>query len=155
VAASVVPTREAGPGATTRTIKIGVVGAGYWGPNLVRNFAALPNAELSMICDLDPTRLHTIGEQYPDVALTTSYADLLESDVDAIAVATPVQTHYRLVQQALLAGKHVLVEKPLTANVPEAAELVALAEERGDVVALPAILSKAERRAGGTVQPEL
>jgi predicted dehydrogenase len=108
-----------------------VVGAGYWGPNLIRNFAALPEATLAMICDLDPKRLHAVGEQYPDVALTTNYQDLLDSDVDAIAIATPVKTHYALVKQALLAGKHVLVEKPLTANVRQAAELVALAKAQG------------------------
>jgi predicted dehydrogenase len=84
-----------------------------------------------MICDLDPKRLHAVGEQYPDVALTTNYQDLLDSDVDAIAIATPVKTHYALVKQALLAGKHVLVEKPLTANVRQAAELVALAKAQG------------------------
>src|SRR5690242_3802944 len=130
VAANVVPAQHNPTQTTSRTVRIGVVGAGYWGPNLIRNFAGLPNVALTMICDLDPRRLHAVGEQYPDVALTTSYEDLLESDVDAIAVATPVKTHYCLVKKALLAGKHVLVEKPLTANVREAAELVALAEER-------------------------
>jgi predicted dehydrogenase len=131
VAASVGPNQQAPKNTKSRTVRVGVVGAGYWGPNLIRNFAALPDAALTMICDLDPTRLHAVGEQYPDVALTTNYQDLLDSDVDAIAIATPVKTHYTLVKQALLAGKHVLVEKPLTANVRQAAELVALAEEQG------------------------
>ena len=110
--------------------RVGVVGAGYWGPKVIRNLAALPHADLRVVCDLDPTRLAAIGEQYPQVELTTDYAALLASDVEAIAIATPVNTHYELVRQALLAGKHVLVEKPLTANVREAARLVALAEER-------------------------
>ncbi|HEY7066712.1 MAG TPA: Gfo/Idh/MocA family oxidoreductase [Chloroflexota bacterium] len=131
VAGNVVPTQHDTTATTNRTVRIGVVGAGYWGPNLIRNFAALPNVALAMICDLDPRRLHAVGEQYPDVALTTSYQDLLESDVDAIAIATPVKTHYELVKKALLAGKHVLVEKPLTADVRQAAKLLALAEERG------------------------
>jgi predicted dehydrogenase len=107
------------------------VGAGYWGPKLIRNFAALPEAELCAVCDLDPTRLQQVGEQYPDVELTTDYGAMLAGAVEAIAIATPVNTHYALVKQALLAGKHVIVEKPLTANVRQAAELVALAEERG------------------------
>src|SRR5687768_49681 len=77
-----------------------------------------------------PRDWRAIGEQYPQVELTTDYAALLASDVEAIASATPVNTQYELVRQALLAGKHVLVEKPLTANVREAARLVALAEER-------------------------
>jgi predicted dehydrogenase len=131
VAANVGPSQQTSKNRKSRTVRVGVVGAGYWGPNLIRNFAALPNAALTMICDLDPRRLHAVGEQYPDVALTTNYQDLLDSDVDAIAIATPVKTHYALVKQALLAGKHVLVEKPLTANVRQAAELVALAEEQG------------------------
>jgi predicted dehydrogenase len=131
VAANVVPSQQTPTQPASRTIQVGVVGAGYWGPNLIRNFAALPEATLAMICDLDPKRLHAVGEQYPDVALTTNYQDLLDSDVDAIAIATPVKTHYALVKQALLAGKHVLVEKPLTANVRQAAELVALAKAQG------------------------
>ncbi|HZS01071.1 MAG TPA: Gfo/Idh/MocA family oxidoreductase, partial [Chloroflexota bacterium] len=116
------------PGERTR---IGVVGAGYWGPKLIRNFAALLEAELVAVCDLDPSRLQEVGKQYPDVQLTTDYAALLAGPAAAVAIATPVNTHYTLVKQALLAGKHVLVEKPLTARVREAAELVALAEERG------------------------
>ncbi|HLH23180.1 MAG TPA: Gfo/Idh/MocA family oxidoreductase [Chloroflexota bacterium] len=130
VAANVVPSQALPPQPATRTVRVGVVGAGYWGPNLIRNFAALPDVALAMICDLDPKRLHAVGEHYPDVALTTNYQDLLDSDLDAIAIATPVKTHYSLVKQALLAGKHVLVEKPLTANVRQAAELVSLAAER-------------------------
>jgi predicted dehydrogenase len=130
VAANVVPAEQTPARPTSRTVRVGVVGAGYWGPNLIRNFAALPDVALAMICDLDPKRLQAVGEQHPDAALTTNNQDLLDSDLDAIAIATPVKTHYRLVKQALLAGKHVLVEKPLTANVRQAAELVALAEER-------------------------
>jgi predicted dehydrogenase len=118
------------PTPTWRT-RVGIVGAGYWGPKLVRNFAALPEAELYAVCDLDPTRLQEVGEQYPDVQVTTDYAGMLAGAVEAVAIATPVNTHYPLVKMALQAGKHVIVEKPLTTNVPQAAELVALAEARG------------------------
>ncbi len=117
--------------AAGRPARVGVVGAGHWGPNLIRNFATLPQSELAMVCDVEAARLPLVAERYPDVALTTEYQAMLRADVDAIAVATPVRTHYGLVKQALLAGKHVLVEKPLTANVREAAEVVAIAEQRG------------------------
>jgi predicted dehydrogenase len=117
--------------ASPERTRVGVVGAGYWGPKLIRNFGALPEAELFAVCDLDRGRLQEIGEQYPDVQLTTDYAAMLAGPVEAVAIATPVNTHFFLVKQALLAGKHVIVEKPLTANVREAAELVTLAEERG------------------------
>ncbi|HLH23178.1 MAG TPA: Gfo/Idh/MocA family oxidoreductase [Chloroflexota bacterium] len=127
VATSIAPGGRPTPAARAR---VGVVGAGYWGPKLIRNFAALPEAELRAVCDLDRTRLQEVGEQYPDVQLTTDYAAMLAGEVDAVAIATPVNTHYQLVKQALLAGKHAIVEKPLTANLRQAAELVALAEER-------------------------
>src|SRR5438067_4630747 len=93
----------------TRRTRVGIVGAGYWGPKLVRTFAALPEAELFAVCDLDPTRLQEVGEQYPEVQLTTDYTAMLAGAVEAVAIATPVNTHYRLVKQALLAGKHVIV----------------------------------------------
>jgi predicted dehydrogenase len=113
------------------TTRVGVVGAGYWGPKLIRNFAALAEADLAVVCDLSPTCLQAVGEQFPDLQLTTDFDALLASDVEAVAIATPLGTHYRLVKQALVAGKHVLVEKPLTDNARQAAELVALAEQRG------------------------
>jgi predicted dehydrogenase len=119
------------PQASPHRTRVGVVGAGYWGPKLIRNFAALPEAELFAVCDLDPSRLQEVGTQYPEVDLTTDYTAMLAGPVEAVAVATPVNTHYPLVKQALLAGKHVIVEKPLTSNVRQAAELVALAEARG------------------------
>ncbi|MFN8524204.1 MAG: Gfo/Idh/MocA family oxidoreductase [Chloroflexota bacterium] len=118
------------PGADA-PLRVAVVGCGYWGPNLIRNFAALPQATLVAACDLSQERLQAIGAQYPDIRLTTSYAELLNSDVDAIAIATPVRSHYPLVKQALQAGKHVLVEKPLTGNVADGMEVVELAERNG------------------------
>jgi predicted dehydrogenase len=111
-----------------------VIGAGYWGPKVLRNFAALPEARVTMVCDLVPRHLQAVGEQHPEVFLTADVAQLLASDVEAVAIATPVRTHFRLAEQALRAGKHVLVEKPLTANAREAAQLTLLAERLGLVL---------------------
>src|SRR6266849_1799167 len=110
---------------------VGVIGCGYWGPKLIRNFSALPEAELAMVCDLQVERLSAVGEEYPGTQLTTDLEAMLASEVAAVAIATPVGTHYDLAKRALLAGKHVLVEKPLTTTLREAGELVALAEQRG------------------------
>jgi predicted dehydrogenase len=107
---------------------VGVIGCGYWGPNLLRNFAENESAELRWICDADPTRLTAMGRRYPAAQTTTDYQKLLaDPKLDAIAVVTPVATHYSIARQALLAGKHLLVEKPLTATVREAEELNELA----------------------------
>lgn len=111
-------------------ISIGVAGLGYWGPNLVRNFNACPHTELAWLCDTDPDRLEAIGRQYPGVRRSTRFDELLADErLDAVAIATPVATHHPLAKVALLAGKHVLVEKPLTTSAAHAAELVALAGE--------------------------
>lgn len=114
-----------------RQVKVGVLGAGYWGPKLIRNFQEIPSADMAMVCDLRQDRLDHIRELYPTVRVTTDYKDLLRSDVEAVAIATPIPTHHRLAREVLLAGKHVLVEKPLTANSEEAEDLVNLAEQRG------------------------
>lgn len=124
------PDRPAGH----RRTRVGVVGAGYWGPKVIRNFAALPQAELTMVCDLVAARLDPVAAQYPGVRVTTSFAELLASEVEAVAIATPLTTHYALVKQALQAGKHVLVEKPLAATTRQGAEIVALAEESDRVL---------------------
>jgi len=109
---------------------VGVAGLGYWGPNLVRNFCAASRTELTWLCDVDPERLEAIGRQHPGVRRTTDFEEMLADErLDAVAIATPVATHHRLAKDALLARKHVLVEKPLTASVAEAAELVALADK--------------------------
>src|SRR5213080_452290 len=108
---------------------IGVIGCGYWGPNLLRNFAENETAELRWICDLDEDRLAAMGRRYPAAHTTNDYQKLLaDSDLDAVAVVTPVATHFQIAKEALLAGKHVLVEKPLTATAREAEELIELAE---------------------------
>lgn len=111
------------------TTSIGVIGCGYWGPNLIRNFAEHDAARLRWICDRDPIRLEKIGRRYPQ-AQTTDDIDRLLGDphLDAVCIATPVATHYDFALRALRAGKHVLVEKPFTRSVREAEELVAAAE---------------------------
>lgn len=114
-----------------RHVKVGVIGAGYWGPKLVRNFQEIPDAGMAMVCDLQEDRLTHIKELYPAVRLTKDYREVLTSDVDAVAIATPIPTHHQLAKEALLEGKHVLVEKPLTANSEQAEELVELATQTG------------------------
>ncbi|HEX5705393.1 MAG TPA: Gfo/Idh/MocA family oxidoreductase [Pyrinomonadaceae bacterium] len=109
---------------------IGVIGCGYWGPNLLRNFAENEAAHLRWICDPDEARLNAMGRRYPAARTTTDYQKLLaDRELDAVAVVTPVGTHYPITKAALLAGKHVLVEKPLTSTAREAEELIALAEQ--------------------------
>src|SRR5262245_10501347 len=107
-----------------RTIRIAQIGYGYWGPNLARNFYQLADAELAYVVDADPDALARARRLYA-CATTTAVADVLaDVRIDAVAIATPVRTHYELVQTALLAGKHVFVEKPLTMSVPESRRLV-------------------------------
>lgn len=109
---------------------IGVIGCGYWGPNLLRNFAENEAAELRWICDTDERRLNAMGRRYPAARTTNDYLKLLnDPQLDAVAVVTPVATHYPIAKAALLAGKHVLVEKPLTATAREARELVDFADQ--------------------------
>ena len=111
---------------------IGVLGCGYWGPNLLRNFAENEKAQLRWICDLDESRLAAMGRRYPAAQTTNDYLKLLsDPQLDAVAVVTPVATHFQIVKEALIAGKHVLAEKPLTATVREAEELIDLAATNG------------------------
>ncbi|HLI05188.1 MAG TPA: Gfo/Idh/MocA family oxidoreductase [Ktedonobacteraceae bacterium] len=111
-------------------LRFGIIGWGYWGPKIARNIDTLPHATVTMIADLDAQRLVSLEKAQNQVRTTTRIEDVFRSDVDGIIIATPVRTHYQLAKEALLHGKHVLVEKPLTASVPEAEELVALAEEQ-------------------------
>ena len=98
-------------------IRIGVIGYGYWGPNLVRNFAEAPDTQVIAVADMRSDRLQLVTRRYPGVETVTDYRDLLNSpDVDAVAISTPVSTHFQLALEALQAGKHVLVEKPMTAT---------------------------------------
>ena len=118
-----------------RKIKLGVVGLGYWGPNLVRNFSEVDNCHVAMACDSDERKLKPIKKRYPYLEVTTRYEDIVDAkDIDAIAVATPVVSHYALAKRALEKGKHVLVEKPLCANVKEAEGLIKVAESNGKIL---------------------
>jgi predicted dehydrogenase len=116
-------------------IRIGIVGYGYWGPNLVRNFAELPRVELAGIADLDPKKLEIVKRRYPAVKTTTDFQDLLrDPNIDAIAIATPVNTHFELGMAVLKAGKHLWLEKPMTETSFQARKLVDEAEKRNLVL---------------------
>jgi predicted dehydrogenase len=116
-------------------IRIGVIGYGYWGPNLVRNVVETPGAELAGVSDLRAERLKLAQTRHPTAQMTESHRQLIEDPaVDAIAIATPVSTHYELALAALRAGKHVLVEKPLTASTEQALRLVEAAQKAGRVL---------------------
>lgn len=111
-------------------VKIGLIGCGYWGPKLARNFSALDEVELRMLCDLQKDRLEQMQMLYPNADATCDFAELLSSEVDAVVIATPAATHYSLVKASLEAGKHVLVEKPMTSSLTQAQELSDLARHK-------------------------
>ena len=116
-------------------VTLGQVGLGYWGPNLLRNFNGLAQARVKVCCDLDEAALRRVGSQYPGMAITTDYGELLgDPEVEAVVVTAPTPAHYELAKAALLTGRHVFVEKPIALAVSEAEELVALAEARGRVL---------------------
>jgi predicted dehydrogenase len=112
-------------------LNLGVIGYGYWGPNVVRNFSVQPDCHVAAICDQNPAALAHVLNRHPSTHVTANPEDLMESPkVDAIAIVTPVSTHYDLAKQALLNGKHVFVEKPFTATSTQAEELVELADRK-------------------------
>jgi predicted dehydrogenase len=114
-----------------RPLRFGVIGYGYWGPNIVRNLQGLETAELVAICDRSPAALCKAQRAYPGVRVTPDSGELIRAaDIDAIAIITPVWTHYNFAKEALLHGKHIFVEKPFTAASAEAEELISLAEKR-------------------------
>lgn len=116
-------------------LKVAVVGYGYWGPNLVRNLNECPGAQVVAICDRSSECLERARRRYPITNITTDYKSLLRNhDVDAVCIATPVDTHYELAVAAIRAGKHVLVEKPLTDSVEHARSLVDEAARTGVVL---------------------
>ncbi len=124
-----------GNGGRRRPVRIAVVGLGYWGPNLVRNLHELPEAEVACVCDARPEALAKIQRRYPAIVRRRAFRRVIEDrSVEAVAIATPVGTHYPLVREVLLAGKHAFVEKPLAASSEEALELIELANERGLVL---------------------
>lgn len=111
-------------------VRVGIIGLGYWGPKLARNFQNLDGACMVMASDLRQERLDDLKKLYSDITVTRDYQDLLNGQhLDAVVIATPVNTHYKLAKDALLAGKHVMVEKPLTSNSVQGAELLSLAKK--------------------------
>ncbi len=120
---------------SSNSLTVAVIGCGYWGPNLIRNFSSVPGCKVKYICDLDSQRLAKVHSQFPWTTPITDYRVALDDkEVQAVAIATPVSTHYPLTMAALNAGKHVLVEKPLAATVADAEEMVRTAKERGLVL---------------------
>lgn len=116
-------------------VGVSIVGVGYWGPNFIRNLSTIPQASIQYICDLDKKQLKKINQLYPGIKTTTKIQDLLkDKKTEGIIIATPVKTHFALAKLALEAGKHVLVEKPLTANVANAEELVALSKSQNKIL---------------------
>lgn len=116
-------------------VKIAVAGLGYWGPNLVRNLWEVEGVEVTAVCDRDRRALDPIVRRYPSIRAVESYEDLLaDEEIDAVAIVTPVHTHFAMARAALLAGKHVFVEKPMAGSSDECRQLVALAEERSLVL---------------------
>jgi predicted dehydrogenase len=116
-------------------VRVGIVGLGYWGPNLARALASTPGCELAYACDLDESNRARIEGRYPGTVLTDRFDDLLEDDtLDAIVVATGAPSHHRIGMQVLQAGKHALIEKPLALTVTDARELVETADAKGRVL---------------------
>jgi predicted dehydrogenase len=116
-------------------IRLGVIGYGYWGPNLVRNFMDAPGSTVVAVCDLQPERLAQLQARYPSVKTLNNHCELLDDpEIDAIAVATPVSSHFDLAMAALAANKHVLVEKPLAANSEQGMRLIDEAARRRRVL---------------------
>jgi len=113
-------------------VRVGVIGAGYWGPNIVRNLHEAPGAEAVAVADLSPDRLDAIRKRFPAVRVTTDYRELVDDpSIDAICIVTPVNTHRKLAEEAFAAGKHVFVEKPLAKTVSDAEAIVRAGERAG------------------------
>jgi predicted dehydrogenase len=113
-----------------QAIRVGVIGCGYWGPKLARNFNDLPSTCLEAISDMRQDRLNEMKQLYPETYTTHNHRDLFGDGIDAVIIATPVHTHYTLAKEALLAGKHVFVEKPLASSSNQAMELVEIATQK-------------------------
>jgi predicted dehydrogenase len=112
-------------------VRIGIIGYGYWGPNLVRNFVEAPNTQVIAVADQNTERLQVLSRRYPGIEGVTDHREILRNpDIDAVAISTPVSTHFPLAMEALQAGKHVLVEKPMTSSSDEARRLIDEASRR-------------------------
>lgn len=113
-------------------MKAAVIGAGYWGPNLIRNFLMLDEIEQVVACDLDEDRLAKMRKLFHGIETSISYDEMIDRpDIDIVVIATPVSTHHEIAKRALLAGKHCFIEKPMTSSVAEAEELIEIAEQEG------------------------
>jgi predicted dehydrogenase len=113
-------------------VKCAIIGYGYWGPNLVRNFAATPECNVAVVADLSADRIAAASRSYPNISTTTDINSVIDDpQIDCVVIATPVFTHFELAKRALLAGKHVLLEKPMTDTVAHAEELIAIALKQG------------------------
>lgn len=117
-----------------KQLRFGLIGLGYWGPKLARNLESLPQASLEIVADLNPLALIKAKEERPWITTTPHIEEVFNSNVDAVVIATPVSTHFELARKTLLHGKHVLVEKPLTASVAEAEELIDLAQRQNRIL---------------------
>jgi len=116
-------------------INLAVVGCGYWGPNLIRNFRSLPGCRLKTMCDLNEQRLKHLHQLYPEVEGSTSFEDVLaDPEINAVAIATAVRFHYPMAKASLLAGKHTFIEKPMASSAAECEELIELAHKNGLVL---------------------
>ncbi|MGZ4966185.1 MAG: Gfo/Idh/MocA family protein [Chthoniobacterales bacterium] len=116
-------------------IAVGVIGCGYWGPNLVRNFRAVPNCSVKAMCDVNDGRLNHLRSLYPDIEGMTDHQHFLNGlGLNAVVIATPVKQHYALAKASLLAGKHTFVEKPMASSSAECEELIDIAERNGLVL---------------------
>ena len=112
-------------------VRIGVIGYGYWGPNIVRNLCALDSAQVAAVCDRSPAAQKRAKRAHPGVHITSEASEVLCSpDIDAVAIITPVWTHFELALAALENGKHVFVEKPFTSNAVQAEKLIELAQKK-------------------------
>lgn len=116
-------------------MKVAVIGLGYWGPNLIRNFSANKLVKSVVGCDMDQQRLEQLKISFPHIAIEKDYRKLFSSpDIDAVCISTPVNTHYQLAREALESGKHVWVEKPFTAEAWQAEELITIAQQQRRVL---------------------
>jgi len=123
---------SAGDAKSMPKTNVALIGHGYWGPNLLRNYMEIPDARMKWVCDRDPQRLAKATTRYPSVLGTQEVDEVLgDPEVDAVLVATPISTHYDLTMRALRSGKHVFVEKPMATSMAECDEMAACAEEHG------------------------
>ena len=119
----------------TKKLKVGVVGCGYWGPNLIRNFRSLPGCQLKIMCDLSQQRLMHLKTLYPEVQRAMDYSHVLNGvELDAVVIATAVKSHYPMAKASLLAGKHTFIEKPMASSSAQCEELIEIAQKKGLVL---------------------